>query len=74
MRVETSVTVLKATLHDSQGRHRLVQEARARLVDLGVAEEALLAGEPAIAVSDGGDSASAWAHVTFSWTRTDRRD
>ena len=66
MRVETTVTVPRATVHNRDVHPQLIEEARARLISSGLATEDALAEEPAMMVSSG-DLSSHWVNVTFSW-------
>jgi hypothetical protein len=68
MHVEDSVTVPKAAVHNREFHEQLVEEARGRLIELGLATREQLAAEPAMATSDG-DAASPWVNVTFTWHR-----
>lgn len=69
MIVETSVTVTRAMLSDDHRRWRLIQEARHRLVELGLATLDQLDQKPSItpSVQEIGGEATPWVHVTFSW-------
>jgi hypothetical protein len=66
MRVETTISAARATVHDPAAHPRLISEARARLLTLGLASEDTLAGDPTMVVS-AGDLASSWVNVTFGW-------
>lgn len=65
MIVETSVTVARAMLSDDHRRWRLIQEARHRLVELGVATLDQLDQKPSItaSVQEIGGEATPWVHV-----------
>ena len=68
--VETSVTVTKAVIDDEGLRRRLIEEARNRLIELGLATADQLRGEPVIIASPQpfvGDEAMRWVNVTFGW-------
>lgn len=72
MHVETSITVNRAVVEDVGLRRRLVDEARRRLIELGLATAEQLADEPSITASPqpaGDDEAPRWVHMTFGWER-----
>ena len=70
MNVETSVTVTKATLENETLRRHLVEEARTRLIELGLATAEQLRGEPRMSRSPQpyvGNEWLGWVNVTFRW-------
>ncbi|QGN57467.1 hypothetical protein [Nostocoides sp. HKS02] len=72
MHVETSVTVNRTVVDDAALRARLVEEARRRLIDLGLATAEQLTDEPSITASPqlaDGEEVPRWVHVTFGWER-----
>ena len=66
MRVETTVTVPIATVHDRDAHVRLITEARSRLLASGLATEDTLAEDPTMVVSSG-DLSSHVVNVMFGW-------
>lgn len=70
MNVQTSVTVTRAMIENHEDRRRLVNEARNRLAELGLATSEQLDDDPSITVSAEPEIAGAavpWVHVTFTW-------
>ena len=70
MNVETSVTVTRAALENETLRRHLVEEARNRLIELGLATAEQLMGEPRMSRSPQpylGNESLGWVHVTFGW-------
>lgn len=70
MNVQTSVTVTKATIENEMSRRQLVEEARSRLIELGLATADQLRGEPRMSMSPQphvGNQALGWVIVTFGW-------
>lgn len=70
MNVQTSVTVTKATIENEMSRRQLVEEARSRLIELGLATADQLRGEPRMSKSPQphvGNQALGWVIVTFGW-------
>jgi hypothetical protein len=72
MNVQTSIIVTRAVVDDAGLRARLVEEARGRLIELGLATAEQLADEPSITASPqptAEDEAPRWMHLTFGWER-----
>lgn len=70
MNVETSVTVTRAALENEAMRRHLVEQARTRLIELGLATAEQLVGEPRVSRSPQpyvGNEALGWVNVTFGW-------
>jgi hypothetical protein len=68
--VEHSVTVTRATLENETSRRHLVEEARTRLIELGLATAEQLRAEPRMIRSPQpyvGNESLGWVNVTFGW-------
>jgi hypothetical protein len=68
--VEHSVTVTRATLENETLRRHLVEEARTRLIELGLATAEQLRGEPRVIRSPMphvSNESLGWVNVTFGW-------
>ena len=70
MNVEHSVSVNRAALENETVRRHLVEEARTRLIELGLATAEQLRGEPRMVRSPEpyvGNESLGWVNVTFGW-------
>lgn len=70
MNVEHSVTVTRAALENETMRRHLVEQARTRLIELGLATAEQLKGEPRVVRSPQpyvGNESPGWVNVTFGW-------